>query len=40
MCNNNEILYNLKSPANKYKPIPFWSWNDKVKIEETKWQIN
>ena len=24
---------------NKYKPIPFWSWNEKLEIDETVEQI-
>lgn len=30
----------FKNPSNKYRPIPFWSWNDKLDIEELKWQID
>lgn len=29
----------FKNPSNKYRPIPFWSWNDKLDTEELKWQI-
>jgi len=31
---------NLKEIPNKYRPIPFWSWNEKLDIEETKRQIS
>lgn len=30
----------LKNPPKKYRPVPFWSWNEKLNIEETKEQIN
>jgi len=30
---------NLKNPQNKYRPIPFWSWNEKLDTVETKRQI-
>lgn len=30
---------NFKDIPNKYRPIPFWSWNDKLNTEETKLQI-
>ena len=33
------MLKEFKNPSNKYRPIPFWSWNDKLDIEELKWQI-
>ncbi len=29
----------LKEIPNKYRPIPFWSWNEKLDTEETKRQI-
>ena len=29
----------LKNPPKKYRPIPFWSWNEKLYPEETKSQI-
>lgn len=31
---------NFKSVPNKYRPIPFWSWNEKLNTEETKKQIS
>lgn len=31
---------NFKKVANKYRPHPFWSWNDKLETEETKRQIH
>ena len=30
---------NLNNPPKKYRPIPFWSWNEKLNTEETTWQI-
>lgn len=33
---NNEYL---KNPPKKYRPIPFWSWNEKLDTEETRKQI-
>jgi len=29
----------IKNPPKKYRPIPFWSWNEKLDTEETKLQI-
>lgn len=31
---------NLKNPPKKYRPIPFWSWNEKLTTEETARQID
>ncbi len=30
---------NLKNPPKKYRPIPFWSWNEKLRVDETRRQI-
>ena len=30
----------FKNVDNKYRPIPFWSWNEKLEIGETREQIN
>ena len=30
---------NLKNPPKKYRPAPFWSWNEKLDVAETKKQI-
>ncbi|MBE6810348.1 MAG: hypothetical protein E7521_04740 [Ruminococcaceae bacterium] len=30
---------NLKNPPNKYRPAPFWSWNEKLDISETAAQV-
>ncbi len=30
----------FKQVPKKYRPIPFWSWNDKLDIKETMWQID
>ena len=29
----------LKNPPKKYRPAPFWSWNEKLNVTETKKQI-
>lgn len=29
----------LKQIPNNYRPFPFWSWNDKLEVEETKRQV-
>ena len=29
----------LKNPPKKYRPIPFWSWNEKLEEKETARQI-
>lgn len=29
----------LKNPPGKYRPVPFWSWNEKLDVTETKKQI-
>lgn len=29
----------FKNPSNQYRPIPFWSWNDKLEKEELVYQI-
>ena len=26
-------------PPKKYRPIPFWSWNENLHTDETAWQI-
>ena len=31
---------NLVNPPKKYRPIPFWSWNEKLDIAATKRQID
>ena len=33
-------LENLKNPDKKYRPIPFWSWNEKLDTDETRHQVN
>ncbi len=30
---------NLKNPPNKYRPAPFWSWNEKLDTDETAAQV-
>lgn len=30
----------LQNPPKKYRPAPFWSWNEKLDVNETKNQIN
>ena len=31
--------FNFKEVPNQYRPIPFWSWNEKLDTEETRRQI-
>jgi hypothetical protein len=31
---------NFEKVEKKYRPIPFWSWNDKLEVEETRRQVN
>ena len=31
---------NLKNPPNKYRPAPFWSWNEKLDTHETANQVS
>ena len=33
------IKLNFKEVEKKYRPIPFWSWNSKLDVNETEWQI-
>lgn len=33
------MLKEFKNPSNQYRPIPFWSWNDKLEKEELRFQI-
>lgn len=33
-------MIDTKNISAKYRPIPFWSWNDKLTVEETKFQVN
>ncbi len=35
----NEVIKRLDSVENAYRPIPFWSWNGKLEIQELKQQI-
>ena len=35
-----DILKEIKNPPKKYRPIPFWSWNDKLEVDETVRQID
>ena len=30
---------NLDNPAMEYRPIPFWSWNEKLEPEELRRQV-
>ena len=30
----------FKNVDKKYRPVPFWSWNEKLTTEQTKWQID
>lgn len=33
------MLKEFKNPSNEYRPIPFWSWNDKLDKDELRFQI-
>jgi hypothetical protein len=33
------ILKEIKYPGKEYRPVPFWSWNDKLDTETLKWQV-
>lgn len=33
------MLKEFKNPGNQYRPIPFWSWNDRLEQEEIRYQI-
>lgn len=33
------MLKQFENPSNQYRPIPFWSWNDKLEKEELEYQI-
>ncbi len=35
-----QINAELKNPGLQYRPIPFWSWNDKLDPQELRNQIN
>ena len=30
---------NIRDPESMYRPVPFWSWNEKLSPEELRWQI-
>ena len=30
---------NFKNISKEYRPIPFWSWNEKLDVEETREQV-
>lgn len=32
-------INDIKNPTKKYRPIPFWSWNEKLNTEETRRQV-
>ncbi|MEI8248702.1 MAG: glycosyl hydrolase, partial [Lentisphaerota bacterium] len=35
-----QISAELKNPGLRYRPVPFWSWNDKLEPQELRNQIN
>jgi len=35
-----QIANELKNPGMKYRPVPFWSWNDRLDPQELRQQIN
>ncbi len=34
-----ELLKKLSNPSKEYRPVPFWSWNDKLEPGMLQWQI-
>ncbi len=36
----NNIIKYLKNPPQKYRPLPFWSWNAKLECDESRFQID
>lgn len=36
---NEQLKNNLINPPKTFRPIPFWSWNSKLKEDETRWQV-
>ena len=38
--NDKSVLGLIKNPPKKYRPIPFWSWNEKLNTDESKRQIS
>ena len=34
-----DFLGSLRDPPRSYRPIPFWSWNEKLRTDETRRQI-
>ncbi len=35
-----QSLKRLQNPPKEYRPIPFWSWNERLTVSETRWQID
>ena len=33
------LMENLKNPDKKYRPVPFWSWNERLNAAESKRQV-
>ena len=33
------FLKKLQNPPKEFRPIPFWSWNEKLSVAETRRQI-
>lgn len=34
-----EFLQQLQNPPSEYRPVPFWSWNDRLDVNFLRWQI-
>lgn len=34
-----DFLRDLRDPPKSFRPIPFWSWNERLSEAETRWQI-
>jgi len=36
----NKFTKEFISPPSDYRPLPFWSWNDKLDTEKLNWQLD
>lgn len=34
-----ELISKIQDPGKEYRPVPFWSWNDKLDPEFLRWQV-
>lgn len=35
-----KLIKSIENPSKEFRPIPFWSWNDKLDSELASWQVN